>query len=112
SNLLSNALRYADSGISIRADYMKGKPDWLEILVEDDGPGIPEEDRAKVFERYYRVDASRTRSSGGSGLGLAICGEIVRAHGGSIEAGESDKMGGAGLVVNLPTGLSYLHEQF
>ncbi len=103
SNLLSNALRYAESRILISANPAAGKPGWIELRVEDDGPGIPEEGREKVFERYYRVDASRNRSSGGSGLGLAICREIVRAHGGRIQAGVSDELGGAQFSVMLPS---------
>jgi len=105
SNLLSNALRYADSRILISADTVERTPGWLEIRVEDDGPGIPEGDRANIFQRYYRVDASRNRSSGGSGLGLAICSEIVRAHGGRISAGVSGTLGGAELKVMLPIGI-------
>ncbi len=101
-NLLSNALRYAESRIIIDVRPAADIPGWVELMVEDDGPGIPEEDREKVFERYYRADASRNRSSGGSGLGLAICSEITRAHGGSIEAGISERLGGAELKVKLP----------
>jgi len=102
SNLLSNALRYADSRIQVSIGPAEGTPGWLVLRVEDDGPGIPEGDRENVFQRYYRVDASRTRSSGGSGLGLAICSEIVRAHGGSIKAGASKSLGGAELTVLMP----------
>ncbi|MCK5250102.1 MAG: hypothetical protein KAJ98_09075, partial [Spirochaetaceae bacterium] len=102
ANLCSNALRYAKSRINIDVRQISETPEWIELTVEDDGPGIPEKDREKVFERYYRVDASRNRSSGGSGLGLAICSEIARAHGGSIEAGVSERLGGAELKVKLP----------
>ncbi len=102
NNLLSNALRYAQSRIIISIRPEAGQADRVELNVEDDGPGIPEEDRLKVFERYYRVDASRNRSSGGSGLGLAICSEIAKAHGGRIEVGVSRVLGGAELKVSLP----------
>jgi len=102
SNLLSNALCYAKSRIIISTRLVTGQPDWVELIVEDDGPGIPGEHRLKVFERYYRVDASRNRSSGGSGLGLAICREIARAHGGRIEVGVSRILAGAEFKVSLP----------
>jgi len=81
-NLISNALRYADSQVSVTAE--EDESGWVKIRVEDNGNGIPEAEREKIFQRYYRVDASRNRSSGGSGLGLAICSEIVRAHGGTV----------------------------
>jgi two-component system sensor histidine kinase BaeS len=99
-NLISNALRYADSQVSVTAE--EDESGWVKIRVEDNGNGIPEAEREKIFQRYYRVDASRNRSSGGSGLGLAICNEIVRAHGGSIHAGVSGFLGGAELTVLLP----------
>jgi len=102
SNLLSNALRYAKSRIIISIRLETGQADRVELNVEDDGPGIPEEDRMKVFERYYRVDASRNRSSGGSGLGLAISSEIAKAHGGRIEVGVSRVLSGAEFKVTLP----------
>ena len=102
NNLLSNALRYADSRIKIHAVRAEGRPLLVELTVADDGPGVPEEDWTRVFERYYRVDASRNRSSGGSGLGLAICREIVRLHGGSISCGNSELLGGAEFQVLLP----------
>jgi two-component system sensor histidine kinase BaeS len=101
-NLLSNALRYADSRILIRIGKQAGSSGWTELIVEDDGPGIPAQERGKIFQRFYRVDTSRNRSSGGSGLGLAICREIVKAHGGRIAAGASGELGGAELRMVLP----------
>jgi len=72
-----------------------------EVLVDDDGPGIPEKERQLVFEPFYRLEASRSRSTGGSGLGLAIAKQITAAHHGSIEAGLSP-LGGARFQVRLP----------
>jgi signal transduction histidine kinase len=69
--------------------------------IEDSGPGIAESERERVFERFYRVDKSRSADSGGRGLGLAIAKEIVKAHGGAIVAGSSP-LGGALLTVTLP----------
>ncbi|NEQ18304.1 MAG: histidine kinase, partial [Moorea sp. SIO3E2] len=54
------------------------------LLVDDDGPGIPPDERERVFERFARLDASRSRTTGGSGLGLALVAEIVADHGGSV----------------------------
>lgn len=71
------------------------------LSVEDDGPGIPESDRVRVFERFVRLDAGRDRDSGGSGLGLAIVWEIVAGHGGSVVIEESS-WGGARFVLRLP----------
>jgi two-component system OmpR family sensor kinase len=71
------------------------------IEVRDHGPGISEEDAAKVFERFYRADTSRTRETGGSGLGLAIVAAIVGSHRGSVRVETTDG-GGATLVVSLP----------
>ncbi|MDF1569646.1 MAG: ATP-binding protein, partial [Spirochaetaceae bacterium] len=99
ANLISNALRYAKEKIRVSASRRSGE---VEIKVEDDGPGIPEEWREKVFERYFRGDASRNRVSGGSGLGLAICMEIARAHRGTITAGESEFLGGAAFSLRIP----------
>ncbi len=67
----------------------------------DDGPGIPPEDLPRLFDRFYRADSSRTRSSGGAGLGLAIVRAIVTAHGGRIEAANLPT-GGARMTVVLP----------
>lgn len=65
------------------------------------GPGLPERDADKLFERFYRIDSSRSRQSGGAGLGLAIVSAIVAAHGGTIEAGNEEGHG-ARVTVTLP----------
>jgi signal transduction histidine kinase len=71
------------------------------LTVGDDGPGIPEEDRVRVFDRFVRLDSARARSGGGTGLGLAIVSEVVAAHGGNVAIG--DRPGGGALVtVQLP----------
>jgi two-component system, OmpR family, sensor histidine kinase BaeS len=100
--LLDNALRHAGSPGLVRVRTERsGHAAVLEV--SDDGPGIPPEHRAHVFERFYRVDASRGRASGGSGLGLAIVAAIVDLHGGRVEALDRDG-GGATFRVTLPTG--------
>jgi signal transduction histidine kinase len=87
-NLADNAARHAESHVDLRLQIRGGNV-AVEVEVEDDGPGIPEADRERVFERFVRLDESRTRASGGTGLGLAIAREISAAHGGSlyVEAG-------------------------
>jgi two-component system sensor histidine kinase BaeS len=99
ANLISNALRHAEGQIRVSAARRNRE---VKIMVEDDGPGIPEDWREKVFERYFRGDASRNRESGGSGLGLAICLEIARAHRGTITVGESESLGGAEFSLTIP----------
>ena len=71
------------------------------IEVRDHGPGVPDEEAARIFERFYRADTSRTRETGGSGLGLAIVAAIVGSHAGSVRVEKTDG-GGATLVVSLP----------
>ena len=84
-NLLSNALRHTPTGGTITT-AVDAKEDRVVVRVQDTGSGIPAEDLPHVFERFYRVDRSRARSTGGSGLGLTIAKRIVEAHGGQIWA--------------------------
>ena len=83
SNLLSNAIQHNHAGGTIHVRLVMS--DEAVLTVADTGPGIPEKDWRRIFERFYRVDKARARASGGSGLGLAICKAIVEAHGGSID---------------------------
>ena len=73
----------------------------VEICVRDDGPGIPAEARARVFERFYRADKARSREQGGTGLGLAIVKHVVQAHGGEVRV-ESELGQGATFCFTLP----------
>jgi signal transduction histidine kinase len=84
-NLLSNAFHYTPEGgrITVR---LASEADGVTVSVTDTGPGIPPEDLPRIFDRFYRVDRSRTRSTGGSGLGLAIVKQLVEAQGGSVWA--------------------------
>jgi len=91
-NLLSNALKHTPAGGSVRMET-RATPAGPVILVADTGIGIPEADLPRVFERFYRVDGSRTRDTGGSGIGLTIAREIVRAHGGTITAASAPGAG-------------------
>ncbi len=101
--LIDNALRYARSAITVGLEVDSG---WARLMVGDDGPGIAVEDRERVFERFYKVDAARTgavaaAAAQGAGLGLSIARWITEQHKGRIIADRS-AAGGAGLYVDLP----------
>lgn len=101
-NLLDNALKYSvqDTTVSIDVRVEKG---YIVIIISDEGTGIPEDDLPHIFERLYRVDKSRSRTTGGTGLGLAIVKEIIEAHGGSIYA-ESIYGKGTKMIITLQEG--------
>ena len=102
ANLLGNALRHTPRGGAIAVRLDAPGAGRLRLAVEDSGPGIPEAERARVFERYYRVDGARAASEGGRGLGLAIAAGIAKAHGGTMSATASAALGGARVVMELP----------
>lgn len=83
-NLVDNAIKYGnkDGSIILSGRALDGA--LLEVKVEDDGPGIPEEAIQRVFERFYRADKGRSREQGGTGLGLSIVKHIVHCHGGKV----------------------------
>jgi two-component system, OmpR family, osmolarity sensor histidine kinase EnvZ len=97
TNLVSNAVRYGDK-VVIRAAT---EGEWVRIEVDDNGPGIPLEERENVFRPFYRIDKARNQDTGNSGLGLAIARDIARSHGGHVTLGESS-MGGLKAVISLP----------
>ena len=99
-NLVDNASRIVGEGGHVVVE-LTAEGDRAVLSVIDDGPGIPPEDLPRLFDRFYRADTSRTRSSGGAGLGLAIVRAIVTAHGGRIEAANLPA-GGARMTVVLP----------
>jgi len=100
NNLLENTLRYTDAGgelrIAARADNGSWRLDFL-----DSAPGVEPAQLARLFERFYRAEGSRSRASGGAGLGLAISSSIAQAHGGSLAAAPSP-LGGLWLTLRLP----------
>lgn len=100
SNLLANAARFSPPGKAIELTS-RGNRDHVTIEVIDEGPGIPEDDRTRVFERFYRSDDSRSACEGGTGLGLAIARWIVDLHGGQIRA-ERASPSGCRMIVELP----------
>ena len=97
TNLLSNALHYG-SQVRVRTKVRKKR---AEIIIDDDGPGIPAERREDVFRPFYRLDESRNPSTGGTGLGMTIARDVVRGHGGELTL-EDSPMGGLRARVRLP----------
>ena len=100
TNLLENAINYSDAGGQIGIALRK-KGDTAEIVVTDSGVGIALEDQARIFERFYRVDPSRSRETGGTGLGLAIVKHIALNHGGDISVFSKPGLGST-FTLSLP----------
>ncbi|MCL6241179.1 MULTISPECIES: sensor histidine kinase BfmS [Acinetobacter] len=99
-NLVGNAVRYCDDKVLISGGV--NDEGMAYICVEDDGPGIPEEDRKRIFDAFARLDDSRTRASGGYGLGLSIVSRIAYWFGGTIDIDESPILGGARFTMTWP----------
>ena len=97
-NLLENALRYGGGRVEVRTERTG---DTIVLSVSDNGSGIPTELRERVFERFYRIDPSRSRETGGTGLGLAIVRNAAHSLGGRAWV-ENSELGGARFVVMLP----------
>lgn len=105
-NLAGNAVRYARSRVRLSGG-VRGNSAW--VRVEDDGPGVPEKDRERIFEPFSRLDDSRTRASGGYGLGLSIVQRIAFWHGGNMEVGQSPDLGGACFTFRWPVRQALRH---
>jgi signal transduction histidine kinase len=101
ANLLENAVRFTPAGGTVEV-HAHRSADGVTIEVLDEGPGIPEAERTRVFERFHRADAARSSSDGGAGLGLAIARWIVDLHGGQISP-EQREPHGCRMVVTLPS---------
>src|SRR5262245_44743207 len=99
-NLVANAINYAPERTTIGINAARAGA-GVEISVSDEGPGIPDEDLGRVFERFYRVDKSRVRDPGGTGLGLAIVKHLIELHGGTVRE-ENRPSGGARFTMSLP----------
>jgi len=99
SNLLDNAVRHARSKVAVRVGSNEGN---VVIDIDDDGEGVPDEQRERIFERFTRADTARDREHGGTGLGLAIAREIIVDHGGTISLDRSPSLHGARFTVTLP----------
>ena len=106
-NLVTNASRYGNKQIQVTLrsskEEEKGDQSCVELWVEDDGEGIPDEQKKEIFNPFVRLDESRNRHTGGIGLGLSICHAIVKALGGTLSVETSETLGGANFVVKLPT---------
>ena len=89
TNLMDNAMHFAEH-VSVRAGK---RDDAIEITIDDDGPGIPEDQREEVFRPFYRIEGSRNPGTGGVGLGLTIARDVVRGHGGDIMLSQSPNGG-------------------
>jgi signal transduction histidine kinase len=98
AHLLDNATRHANGRVAVS---LTATADVVTLLVDDDGPGVPEADREAVFERFTRLDEARSRDAGGAGLGLAVVAGVVQRCGGSV-AVESSDLGGARFIVSFP----------
>ena len=99
-NLVSNASTYAPEGTAITVSAAQTGAGHFTLSVEDEGPGIPEDDLSRIFERFYRVDKSRARDPGGTGLGLSIVRHLVELLGGTVRA-ENRPTGGARFTIEL-----------
>ena len=101
ANLIDNAIKYGkpEGNVSINGRAVDRRQ--VELAVRDDGPGIPLEAKARIFERFYRVDKARSREQGGTGLGLAIVKNVIQAHGGDVRV-ESTPGAGTEFFLTLP----------
>ncbi|WP_406359080.1 sensor histidine kinase [Streptomyces sp. NBC_00658] len=97
-NLAENAARHARSRVALTLGTTGGV---VRLDVDDDGPGVAEGERARIFQRFVRLDEARARGQGGAGLGLAIVAELVAAHGGTVRVGTAPGLGGARFTVTL-----------
>ncbi|WP_127533122.1 sensor histidine kinase [Paenibacillus kobensis] len=101
-NVLHNAIKFTPAGGRIAVGMQETGGGTVTVRFSDSGPGIPEDARGRIFERFYKADPSRDRSAGGNGLGLSIVKQIVSRHGGTVEAEPGGAGGGAVIAVTLP----------
>jgi two-component system phosphate regulon sensor histidine kinase PhoR len=99
-NLTDNAIKYTPEGGRVTVSAER-RGEQVQLIVEDTGPGIPEEHHVRLFERFYRVDSARSRELGGTGLGLSIVKHLALANGGDVRV-ESTVGKGSRFIVTLP----------
>ena len=102
TNLVDNAIRYNHEGGHVVVEPAPSPPGWISVAVRDDGVGITPAEQSRIFDRFYRVDRSRSRAEGGSGLGLSIVTKIATEQGGRVDV-ESVPGTGSRFIVTLPT---------
>ncbi len=106
-NLLANAIKFTQSGGRVEVS-LAARPDEIEVVVQDDGPGFPPDEAEKIFERFYQAEMDGTRRHGGAGIGLGLARQLVELHGGTLLA-SSDGRRGARFTVRIPRRRSF-HE--
>jgi two-component system sensor histidine kinase SenX3 len=99
-NLVENAVKYSDAGSTVQVEAVVDGS-WVELVVRDQGIGIPARDLDRIFERFYRVDKARSRATGGTGLGLSIVRHVATNHGGTVSV-ESREGEGSTFTLRLP----------
>jgi two-component system sensor histidine kinase SenX3 len=109
SNLVANAVAYSREGSSVLVG-VRGLEDTVEIAVTDQGIGIPADDLDRIFERFYRVDPARHRSTGGTGLGLSIVKHVAATHGGEVRVWSVEGQGST-FTLTLPRSVPFLQEE-
>lgn len=102
TNLLRNALVHTADGVKVEAKWYTSEHQELCLQVKDWGTGVPEKERARIFERFYRVEKSRSRAHGGSGIGLSIVKHIMDLHGGDVVLASSEPDRGAAFICKFP----------
>ncbi len=108
-NLVDNAIKYGRPNGVVMIGARSQDALYVEVFVQDDGPGIPPEALERVFERFYRVDKARSREQGGTGLGLSIVKHIVQTHGGKVWA-KSEVGRGTTFFFTLPSDSSAVQQ--
>ncbi|MBP5215078.1 MAG: ATP-binding protein, partial [Alphaproteobacteria bacterium] len=97
TNVIENAFHYGKTiAVNLQSDDKR-----LELTIDDDGPGIPEDKREDVFKAFYRIEKSRNKNTGGVGLGLSIARDVIISHGGSIQLSDSN-LGGLRVLISIP----------
>jgi two-component system, OmpR family, phosphate regulon sensor histidine kinase PhoR len=108
-NLIDNAIKYGRPNGNVNVEARATEDGFVEIMVRDDGPGIPREALERIFERFYRIDKARSREQGGTGLGLSIVKHIVQTHGGKVWA-KSEPGQGATFCFTMPLNSGVLQQ--
>ena len=104
-NIVTNALKYTKDKIELHIFIQEEEEEFLRIRIDDNGSGVHPDEFEKIFKPFYRVDETRTRTTGGTGLGLAIVSNVIQEHQGKVWA-EKSPMGGLAVTIQLPLWIS------